>query len=124
MKVLSLFSLTALLVIAGCAGTRQAYHEAASPYQTATVVSEHYYSLVKEAADARAAGRLSGAALAKVQAADRAAKPAVLSLISTMSAFKAVNNAQTEADLQRALDAAIIEVDKFIKALKGEGNAL
>jgi hypothetical protein len=106
------------MLLVACAGTRTAYQTAATPLETATVVGEHYYALVKEAADLKNAGALTSTALAKVQAADRAAKPVVVELTRTVEAYQLVKSAQNEAAMQIALNKAVLAVNSFINALR------
>jgi hypothetical protein len=108
-----------LLALAGCAGTRAAYDAASTPQQKAYVIAEHYSALVKQAADLKDAGTLTGVALEKVQAADRAAKPLVVELTKATEAYQGARNAQNEAELQAALNKAVIAVNSLINALRG-----
>jgi hypothetical protein len=107
-----------LLCLTACAGTRMAYHAADTPLETATVVGEHYYALVREAADLKEAGTLTGTALAEVQSADQTAKPIVLDLTRAIEAYQETRNAQTEAELQAALNKAVIAVNRLITAMR------
>ncbi len=106
------------VLLTACAGTRSAYQEASTLDETAAVVGEHYYALVKEAADLKESGALTGAALARVQAADAAAKPLVIQLTQTAEAYRAVKTADNEAVLQEALNQAVLAVNGFINALR------
>ncbi len=105
-------------LLTACAGTRSAYHEAITLDETATVVGEHYYALVKEAADLKASGALHGGALAQVQAADTEAKPLVIQLTTAAEAYRALRTADSEAVLQEALNQAVLAVNGFINALR------
>jgi hypothetical protein len=118
--VLSRYSLIPLLLIlAACAGTREAYKVAATPEQYAYVVTEHYAAVVKQAADRKDAGTLTGSSLARVQAADRAANPLILDLAALAQAYQETQTAENEAALQAALNKAVIALNNFINALKG-----
>lgn len=109
----------AVLLLTACAGTRQAYRAADTPLETATVVAEHYYALVREAADLKDAGTLTGSALERVQSADRAAKPLVVELTKTMDAYQSVRDADSEAAMQAAMNRAVIAVNSLINAMRG-----
>lgn len=117
------------LVIAGlltaCMGTRSAYHEARaideakkSLNATASVVGEHYYALVREAADAKDSGALTGSKLAAVQAADVEAKPLVIQLTNVAEKCKATPTAECDLEIQEALNQASLAVNDFINALR------
>ena len=112
-----------LLILLGaataCTGVRSAYKAAETPDQMAYIVTEHYAALVKEAADLKEAGTLTGPALAKVQAADNAARPVVLQLGPIAQAYKASKSAENEQALQQALDKAVLAVSNLITTLKG-----
>lgn len=107
------------LTLSACTGTREAYKAAETPDQMAYIVTEHYAALVKEAADRKDAGTLTGTALARVQAADNAARPVVLQLGPIAQAYAATKSAENEAALQQALNRAVIAVNNLITTLKG-----
>jgi hypothetical protein len=118
-----LYVLPLLLLIlsaaTACTGTRSAYKAAETPDQMAYIVTEHYAALVKEAADLKDAGTLTGSALAKVQAADNAARPLVLQLGPIAQAYAATKSAESEFALQQALNKAVLAVSNLINSLKG-----
>lgn len=119
-----------LLTLAGCTGTRDAYRAAAKHPQaleaSAFVVAEHYYAVRAEAAALRTSGKLTGEALARVQAADLVVAPLVLGdpatrapgLVSLVATYKAVRSASSAADLQAAIDAAVVKLADLVNALK------
>lgn len=118
--------------LAGCSGTKAAFEaahtrpEAVLP-DTAYVLAEQYRAILKEAADLKQSGRLPAEVVARLQEADRVAKPLVigdpsavppkLGLRQLAETFQAVRNAQTEADLQRAVDDAVLAIANFIRAV-------
>jgi hypothetical protein len=118
----------AALFLTACAGTRLAYKAADTPVETASVVAEHYYALVKEAADLRTSGALAGGVLEKVQAADRVAKPLVIGdptatppkagLRQLADAYTGVKSAENEIALQAALTKAVLAVNDFATTVK------
>lgn len=111
--------LTLLASASACTGTRLAYKEADSPDKMAYVVTEHYAALVKEAADRKDSGSLTGDALARVQAADRAVSPIILQLGALSQAYTATRSAADQVALQAALNKAVIALSTFIDTLKG-----
>lgn len=113
-----LYVLPLLLILSACVGTRSAYHEAKTLDATAAVVGEHYYALVKEAANLKESGALSGTALAKVQAVDSQAKPLVIQLTEVAGTYRAVRTAENEAALQAALNEAVLALNAMIEALR------
>lgn len=116
--------------VAGCTGTRDAYRAAASSPErieaTAYVVTEHYYAVVREAAALKNSGALAGDALEAVRAAEDALRPLVLGdeatqdpgIVQLVAAYKAVRSAETEAELQAAVNAAVVKLSALINALK------
>lgn len=123
----------ALAAVAGCSGTRDAYRAASDAEHvtrleaTAYVVSEHYAALVAEAARLKNTGALSGDALERVRLADDAVRPLIIGDASTqrpgvvqaVAAYRALRNAETEAQLQQAISAAVVQLSALITALKG-----
>jgi hypothetical protein len=126
-----LFPLALMLAgLGGCTGTREAYKAAtASPQRleaTAYVVSEQYYAIVAEAASLKAAGTLSGLKLEAVRRADDAVRPLVIGgpagapgIVQLRAAYRNVKDAKSEADLQKAVDAAVLKLADLINAVKG-----
>jgi hypothetical protein len=121
-----------LVLLAGCTGTRAAYSAAAKAEHverleaTAYVVAEHYAAVRQEAARMRTTGQLTGAALAAVQAADKAVEPLVLGdpasgragVVQLVETWRALKTAETEADLQAAVNAAVVRLSELINAMK------
>lgn len=121
-----------LVLLAGCTGTRAAYSAAAKAEHverleaTAYVVAEHYAAVRQEAAQLRATGRLTGSALAAVQAADKAVEPLVLGdaaagragIVQLVETWRNLKTAETEAELQAAVNAAVVRLSDLINALK------
>jgi hypothetical protein len=113
--------------LAGCAGTRDAYKAAAGNLEaTAYVVTEHYAAVVKEAAALKNSGALSGSALEAVRKADDAVRPLVIGdsatetpgVVQLVEAYREVRNAETERELQAAINAAVVKLSDLINALK------
>jgi hypothetical protein len=125
--------LAAFLFASGCSGTRAAYSAAQSRPETvlpdtAYVVAEQYRALLKEAADLQDTGRLPVDIVERLRAADLVLKPLVIGdpaanpptagLRQLSEAFQAVRTAETEADLQRAVDAAVLALADFLRAVE------
>lgn len=114
--------LTALLVsatlLAGCQHTREAYQAADTPDEYAFVMAEHYSSLLKEAADLKEKPSTPRAAVAAMQDIERKATPAVKKLKELRDAYLAVRTAQTEEDLQEAIDKAVLLVADMVRAVR------
>lgn len=119
-------------LLAGCSGTKAAYSAAQTRPETvlpdtAYVVAEQYRAVLKEAADLKESGRLPPGVVERLQEADRTLKPLVLGDTQTLppkaglrqlsESFQAVRNAKTEAELQRAVDASLLALADFIRAL-------
>jgi hypothetical protein len=113
-------------LLSGCAGTRDAYRSADSLADTAYVANEHFAALVKQAADLAQTPTTSPEVKQALQKAAAGAKPLVMcdpatglpSLRVLSERYEAARNAQTQADLQRAVDAAVRELANFINAVK------
>ena len=134
-KLLCALALAVVLggALAGCTGTKAAFQAAQTRPETvlpdtAYVLAEQYRALVKEAADLRDGGRLPASIVEKLQQGANALKPAVLGdpqavppkagLRQLALNFQAVRNAQTEAELQRAVDDAVLAIASFVRTLE------
>jgi hypothetical protein len=103
----------------GCTGTQAAYRAAeGQPDQVAYVIAEQYASVLHEAAELKAKPTTPPAAIYAMQKADLAAQPAVDRLRSASDAYTAVKNAQTQAELQVAIDNAVRLIADVIAAVK------
>ncbi len=110
--------LLACLALSSCAGTRAAYQAAEGLEETAKVVGEHYYALVREANDLADRGMLSDSALVHAQDIVRKTSPVVISLAAAALKYKAVKSATTELELERALTDAAIAVSRLMDAIR------
>lgn len=118
-----LLVLFAVNFVVSCAGTRSAYQAAETLEDTAYVVTEHYAALVKEAADLRENGTLTGDALSRVQSVEMRSRPIILRLRDVSSAWTAAKTAANEAALSKAIGDAAAVVSDLINAIKGrQGN--
>jgi hypothetical protein len=130
-----------LMLMTGCMGTRTAYKAAQSPSDYAWVISKHYEALQTEAIRLKDAGTLNGANLENVRAIDASAAPLVTKLgplaqtfTDAKEAYQAGKSAQTQAafekaqaDLQAAIDAAVVrvaELSRIITSFGGKTGAL
>lgn len=111
------------LVLSACAGTRMAYQAADGIEETAKVVAEHYYAVIREANTLSASGQLTGTALAKAQDVVRATQPVITQLVEASRAYTALRDAETEADLSAAISTAAIAISKLMDALKGSNTS-
>ncbi len=115
---ISAVCLIAALSVQGCAGTKAAYAAAKSPDETAYVVAEHYAVLVEQAATVAEQPGVPVSAVRSLQAADRAAAPAIETLKPARDAYLAVKSPASGKSLQEALDEAGVKVAAMIRALK------
>lgn len=114
-----LAAVMASLMLSGCTGTKAAYKAAVGAEETAFVLGEHYYALVRQANELAGAGQLVGSSLSRAQDVVRITKPVVDELIRTSLAYAAYTNAATEEDLQRAITDAAIAISRLVDAIKG-----
>ena len=119
---LTLLPLIALL-LAGCAGTQSAYRAASTLEQQAYVVTEHYAALVHEAADLATQPGTPRAVIDRLQEADQAVKPVIVGLAPLVERYTAIHDAKTEAELQAAVNEALIALTDFINAVKAARDA-
>jgi hypothetical protein len=117
MKQLITIGLMALCLV-GCQGTKNAYKAADNLNEVAYVVAEHYYALLSEANRMKESGELAGTQLAQVQQSVRVTRPVIDELTAAAQNWTAVGNAQTEAELQQALDKALLQLSKLIDQIK------
>ena len=114
-----------LFVLASCTGTQAAYHEAkaSDPCKTeqtvclAYTVGEHYAAVLHEAALLKAKPGTAPELIAGMQRADLAVQPAIDRLRTASDAYSAIANAQTQAELQTAVDNAIVQLSELIRAV-------
>lgn len=114
---LPLLLILAAAVLGACSGTRMAYEAAETLEETAYVVTEHYYVILREAnklADEGAPQEWINRAVAK----ERQVTPAILRLRDQVDAYNAVRNAETEQELSDALSEAVVLVSEFIDVVR------
>lgn len=113
-----------ILVIApGCVGTRSAYAEAHSLDQYAFVLTEHYAALLKQAADLRGKPSTPANAIAALQKADSFAAPAVKKLRGLADAYLTTKSAQSESELQAAVNAAVLTLADFVRTIRAAAGS-
>lgn len=115
-QLLIILAMSTLVV--ACAGTQQAYRAAEGLEQKAYVVGEHYYALVREGNNLKNQGILSGSQLDRAQDLVRSTRPVILELQNAAEAYSLVKSAETEADLERALNNAAIAVSRLVDTIK------
>lgn len=114
--VIAVGGLAALL--SGCSGTRAAYAEAQSPDEYAFVLLEQYDSLIHEAASLKAKPTTPAHVIDLIQQADLKAQPFVDSLRPLRDAYLASQSAATEAQLQDAINKAVLAIADLIRVMK------
>jgi hypothetical protein len=109
----------AMIALSGCMHTRDAYRSAETPDEYAYVLAEHYSVLVREAADLAARPSTPDSAVRAMQRADMVARPAVLQLRHLRDAYLDVRTAETEAELQEAINRAVLLIAELVRAVRG-----
>lgn len=104
--------------VTGCTHTREAYASAHSLDEYAYVLAEHYSSLVKQAADLKEKPTTPRSAVQAMRQADDVARPAIAKLKVLRDTFVQVRDAQTEADLQNAVDDAVKVIAELVRAVR------
>ena len=112
-----------LLILAACVGTKSAYQAADTLDEQAYVITEHYAAVVKEAANLAQQPGTPRKLVEGMQAADRAAKPIIVGLAPVVARYTAIKNAQTEAELQAAVNDALLALTNLINSVKAARNA-
>lgn len=102
----------------GCSSTKAAYEAADTLDERAYVATEHYAAVVKQAADLKDKGVLTGSALAQVRELEQVATPVVLKLGPLVKNYQAAQSAETEVALQRALDDAVLAIADLVRVVK------
>lgn len=118
--------IAAAIALAGCGGTVLAYKTAKTLPDQAYVISEHYASVVKQAADIAERPGTPESVKEALQAADRAVKPLILGddqrdlpgLRDLVETYQAMRDANSEDHLQRAINDAVRKLTLFINAVK------
>lgn len=134
MRIHIAIAILAVTVLASCTGTKAAYQAADSLPNTAFVIAEHYSALLNEAATLKESGRVPANLLDAMRKADDAirplivgdpsAVPPIVGLRDLAASYQAVRDAETEAQLQVAVDNALREIAKFINTVKLARGAL
>ena len=114
--------LLTFLMLSSCAGTRSAYKAADGLSETAYVVGEHYYALVREANDLDAQGQLSSYQLRNIQDVARDTRTPIVAMLNAASAYELARSAETEEELSAALTSAAIAVSRLVNAIKAAGG--
>lgn len=116
-NLLRFSALVCCIVMAGCSGTAAAYKEAKDPAEYAYVLSEHYASLVDQAATLKERGSLPPGIVAALRQADDAAKPVIMKLRGLRATYVDASSAQTQAELQAAIDEAVRVIEDMQRAV-------
>lgn len=105
--------------IQGCTGTQAAYRAAESrPDAVAYVVIEQYAAVLHEAVLISQKPTTPGSAIAAIQRADVAIRPAIDKLRGLAEAYQVTQTAETEAELQAAINRTILLLNDLIQAVK------
>lgn len=112
-----LLVVAAACVLAACAGTRAAYDAADTLDETAKVVSEHYYALLREANDLADQGA-PASFVQRAQELEAVAAPKILALRDAAQAYEAVRSAENEGELAAALGEAVPLVSQFVDLIR------
>ncbi len=115
--------LLASLAISGCSGTAAAYRAADGLAETAYVVGEHYFALVRGVNALDEEGRLSPSELRRLQEVALKTRPIVVSMLNAADAYNNVRSYENEAELSNALAAAAIAISDLIDAIKAVGGS-
>ena len=113
----------AVLTLSGCAGTRSAYKAAEGLSETAYVVGEHYYALVRETNDLDDKGQLSDRELRKIQDIAQESRPTIVALLNAANAYDLAKSAENETELSNALATAALAVSRLVDAIKDVGGS-
>lgn len=112
----------AMLQLAACSGTIDAYEAASGLEETAFVMNQHYLALVKEANRLAGEQLLTGSALGEAQMIVRKSRPLLATLSEAARAYEAVANAATEGDLRDAIADAAVALSDLIDAIRAVGG--
>jgi hypothetical protein len=114
------------LSLTACVGTQAAYKAAKTLPDEAYVIAEHYSIVVKEAADLAQNPGTPAEVRDALKKADAAVKPFVVGdpvshspgLRDLANAYRATESAQTQSQLQEAVNQAVTALSNFINAVK------
>lgn len=106
------------IMLPGCAGTQTAYRAAETPDEYAYMLAEHYAALVRQAADLRERSTTPPEAIEAMRRAELAARPLVAPLRPLRDACLAARTAETELELQRAIDAAVLAIADLVRQVQ------
>lgn len=123
LKTKAFVCLLTLGLLAACSGTRLAYQTADTPEKYAYVLTEHYASLVSEAA--QISMRSSPEVREGLREAEAAAylvivgTPEAPGLVRLARLYQETQSAEAATTLQAAIDASILRLADFVNAVKG-----
>lgn len=123
LALISAVLLSGFLLLPGCQSTRAAYQAADSLDETSYVISEHYASLVREAADLASRPTTPRGVVRAMQEADLAVAPVIDSLRRLRDAYVATRDAKTEAALQEAVNQAVILLADLVRQVNAARGA-
>jgi ABC-type oligopeptide transport system substrate-binding subunit len=104
--------------LSACTHTREAYKTADTPDEYAYVLAEHYASLLNQAADLKEKSTTPREAVEAMQKAELAARPVVDKLRPLRTAYLTAKNAQTQAELQAAINEAVLLIADLVRSVR------
>jgi hypothetical protein len=114
----AVLGIAAACFVSGCQHTREAYNAADEPGDYAYVLAEHYSALLHEAVLLKRKPTTPRAAVELMQRVELKATPAVKRLGELRIAYMQVQNAQTEAELQGAINDAVLLIADMVRAIR------
>lgn len=118
-----LAGLLSVMVLSGCAGTTSAYRAADGAKETANVMGEYYFALVREANILAEEGLLTGTNLSRAQNLVRDIDPLIEELTNAAQAYERVQNAETQEELSSAINNAALALSRLVNAIKAAGGS-
>jgi len=115
--VLAMLAPVLAVLMTGCTGTQAAYKEAQGVDEQAYVAVEHYASLLREANELKGKATTPGQAIVAMQTAAAKAQPVVMRVKDLRDAYAKVRNAENEAQLQEAVDEAILLIADLVRSV-------
>ena len=115
--VLAIVAPVLMLALSGCAGTKAAYQAADTVDEQAYVAAEHYASLLREANVLKASASTPGEAVTAMQEAAAKVQPVIMQVKNLRDAYAKVKSAQTEQELQEAVNQAVLLLADLVRAV-------
>ena len=120
--VVAAVAVLGLLCMSGCMNTREAYKAAQAPDEYAYVLAEHYSSVLHQAVVLKRNPATPREVVQALQALELKLTPAVYRLKELRDAYLQVKTAQTEAQLQAAIDQVVRLLADMIRQVRAGGG--